>query len=151
MMEAISHAGQSNKTFASKDSLFFKFQGSPSSIKDTSTLVNQIVKKHGSTRFDFARSVKEAEELWHHRKIALWSMMEWVDDSDARIWTTDVCVPPSKLPQLVAETKRDIDEHGIKSCVLGHVGDGALPPQIFYLYPHIHSHRQLSCTPCIPK
>lgn len=124
MMEAINHAGQSNKSFAAKDSLFFKFQGSTASIKETSDLVKRVVQKYGSTRFDFAKSDEEAKELWHHRKIALWSAMEWVEDSNVRIWTTDVCVPPSKLPQLVADTKRDIDEHGIKSCVLGHVGDG---------------------------
>ncbi|KAG8781374.1 hypothetical protein FRC16_002867 [Serendipita sp. 398] len=124
MMEAINHAGQSNKTFAAKDSLFFKFQGSASSIKETSELVNKIVKRHGSTRFDFAKNSEEAEDLWHHRKVALWSTMAWVGDERARIWTTDVCVPPSKLPQLVAETKADIDEQGIISCVLGHVGDG---------------------------
>jgi D-lactate dehydrogenase (cytochrome) len=124
LMEAIRQAGQSNKVFDAKDSLFFKFQGSPSSIKETSTLVKRIVKKHGSTQFNFARNGEEAEELWNHRKMALWSVMEWVDDPNARIWTTDVCVPPSRLPQLVAETKRDIDQQGITSCVLGHVGDG---------------------------
>lgn len=123
-MEAIRQAGQFNKTFDAKDSLFFKFQGSPSSIKETAALVKRIVKKHGSTQFNFARNGEEAEQLWNHRKIALWSMMEWVDDPNVRIWTTDVCVPSSRLPQLVAETKRDIDEHGITSCVLGHVGDG---------------------------
>ncbi|PVF98174.1 hypothetical protein CPB86DRAFT_705625 [Serendipita vermifera] len=124
MMEAIRHAGQSNKAFEAKDSLFFKFQGSPSSIKETSKVVQQIVQKYGGSRFESARSQKEAEELWHHRKVALWSTMEWVEGPNARIWTTDVCVPPSKLPQLVAETKKDIDENGIVSCVLGHVGDG---------------------------
>lgn len=136
MMEAINQAGQSNKSFSSTDSLFFKFQGSPSSIAETSKVVKEIVKRHGSSRFEFARNDKEAEDLWKHRKVALWSTMEWAnnlrdqndskdsEDSGVRIWTTDVCVPPSKLPQLVADTKRDIDEHKIIACVLGHVGDG---------------------------
>jgi D-lactate dehydrogenase (cytochrome) len=124
MMEAIKHAGQSNKSFEAKDSLFFKFQGSPSSIKETSKVVQQIVQKYGSSRFESANNQKEADELWHHRKIALWSTMEWVEDPNVKIWTTDVCVPPSQLPRLVAETKKDIDENEIISCVLGHVGDG---------------------------
>lgn len=90
-MDAINYAGQANKTFAAKDSLFFKFQGSPSSIKETSEAVRRIVRNHGSTRLDFAKNDREAEDLWHHRKIALWSTMEWVNHPNVRIWTTDVC------------------------------------------------------------
>ena len=30
----------------------------------------------------------------------------------------------SKLPELVYETKKDLKEHGLKSTIVGHVGDG---------------------------
>jgi len=123
MMDAINHAGLS-RPFPVKDSLFFKFQGSPSSIAETSKLVHGIVKSHGAELFQSARSDEEAEELWNHRKLGFWSTFEWVDDSNTKIWTTDVCVPPSKLPQLVKETKEDMAKHGILSTILGHVGDG---------------------------
>jgi D-lactate dehydrogenase (cytochrome) len=33
-------------------------------------------------------------------------------------------VPVSKLPQLVYETKKDIADSGLKSTIVGHVGDG---------------------------
>ena len=33
-------------------------------------------------------------------------------------------VPVSKLPELVYETKKDIEESGLLGMVLGHVGDG---------------------------
>ncbi|PVF98185.1 hypothetical protein CPB86DRAFT_806917 [Serendipita vermifera] len=124
MMEAINHSGLSNQTYATKDSLFFKFQGSSSSISETNKLVKNIVKKHGSIHFNAARNEEEAHELWNHRKVALWSSLGWLDDSETRIWTTDVCVPPSKLPELVAETKRDLEATGVKSTIVGHVGDG---------------------------
>lgn len=121
-MEAINHSGLSEKSYPTKDSLFFKFQGSPNSISETSKVVKAIVKKHGSTRFDAARSDEEASELWNHRKVALWSTLGWLDDSEARVWTTDVCVPPSKLPELVGETKKDLEASGIKSTIVGHLG-----------------------------
>lgn len=124
MMEAINHSGLSEKSYPTKDSLFFKFQGSPNSISETSKIVKGIVKKHGSTRFESARNDTEASELWNHRKVALWSTLSWPDDSEARVWTTDVCVPPSKLPELVGETKKDLEASGIKSTIVGHVGDG---------------------------
>lgn len=33
-------------------------------------------------------------------------------------------VPVSRLPQLVYETKKDMANSGIKSTIVGHVGDG---------------------------
>lgn len=33
-------------------------------------------------------------------------------------------VPVSRLPELVLETKRDLEEHGLVNTILGHVGDG---------------------------
>ena len=33
-------------------------------------------------------------------------------------------VPVSKLPQLVYETKQDIEEAGLLGVIVGHVGDG---------------------------
>lgn len=127
MMDAINHAGLS-RPFPVKDSLFFKFQGSPSSIAETSRLVRDIVRSHGAELFQSARSTEEADELWKHRKVGFWSTFEWVDDPNTKIWTTDVCVPPSKLPQLVKETKEDMQKHGILSTILGHVGDGKQYP-----------------------
>ncbi|CAL1707481.1 unnamed protein product [Somion occarium] len=38
--------------------------------------------------------------------------------------TTDVCVPVSRLPQLVYETKKDLTEAKIQSTIVGHVGNG---------------------------
>ena len=123
MMDAINHAGLS-RPFPVKDSLFFKFQGSPSSIAETSKVVYGIIKSHGAELFQSARSIEEADELWNHRKVGFWSTFEWVGDPNTRVWSTDVCVPPSRLPQLVKETKEDMAKHGIVSTILGHVGDG---------------------------
>lgn len=41
-----------------------------------------------------------------------------------------VSVPTSLLPQLVYETKKDMAQHGIKSTIVGHVGDGKLVTQM---------------------
>lgn len=40
---------------------------------------------------------------------------------------SDCSVPISKLPQLVYETKQDLQRLGLVSIVLGHVGDGWYP------------------------
>ncbi|KAG9048600.1 hypothetical protein FS837_012455 [Tulasnella sp. UAMH 9824] len=121
-MRATNLFGQSHRKYLEKDSLFFKIQGSPSTQKENAKIIQGIVKKHGGLTFELARSKEDAEELWHDRKVALWSGMALVPGS--RAWSTDVCVPVSRLPDLVYETKKDLAEHNIVSTIVGHVGDG---------------------------
>ena len=42
----------------------------------------------------------------------------------AQGFTTDACVPISRLAECIAETKRDLDESGLLAPIVGHVGDG---------------------------
>ncbi|KAF8843456.1 hypothetical protein BDN67DRAFT_897080 [Paxillus ammoniavirescens] len=115
--------GASQRTYPEVDSLFFKFQGpTPASLHETARIVNEVVKKHGGTGFELARSEKEARDLWADRKNALYSGLALVEG--CRGWSTDVCVPVSKLPDLVYETKKDLRELGLVSTIVGHVGDG---------------------------
>ncbi|THU76592.1 D-lactate dehydrogenase cytochrome oxidoreductase [Dendrothele bispora CBS 962.96] len=122
MMSAINQAGLVSRPYPVSDTLFFKIQGDDPAIKLASESISAIVKKHGSSRYEFASTEKEAEELWMNRKYALMSTMGAF--SGMRCWTTDVCVPVSRLPQLVYETKKDLEETGLISTIVGHVGDG---------------------------
>uniref|UniRef100_A0A6G1RXA4 D-lactate dehydrogenase (cytochrome) n=1 Tax=Hypotaenidia okinawae TaxID=2861861 RepID=A0A6G1RXA4_9GRUI len=42
----------------------------------------------------------------------------------AKGYSTDVCVPISRLPEVVVETKRDLQDSGLTGPMVGHVGDG---------------------------
>ncbi|ODN76548.1 hypothetical protein L202_05210 [Cryptococcus amylolentus CBS 6039] len=121
-MEAINKGGLAGRQYNAVDSLFFKFQGSDAQMAEVATSVKSLVSKHGGANFEFSKSDKEADALWQGRKAALWSVLGLVDG--ARVWTTDVCVPISKLPRLVRETREDFDERGLIACHFGHVGDG---------------------------
>lgn len=89
VMAAVNGAGLVSKSYPVRDTLFFKLQGTPTAIKETSAAVQQIVKKHGSNQFQFASTDQEAEELWENRKYALTSTIT-SGGPDARVWTTDV-------------------------------------------------------------
>ncbi|KAJ2913929.1 hypothetical protein MD484_g6483, partial [Candolleomyces efflorescens] len=122
-MQATNTYGVSKRKWPEKDSLFFKFQGpSQASLKETAEIVKKVVKKYGATNFELARSKEEADELWNDRKNAHYSGMALLPGGKG--WPTDVCVPVSNLPQLVAETKEDLSGIGLKSTIVGHVGDG---------------------------
>ncbi|KAM6500634.1 D-lactate dehydrogenase cytochrome oxidoreductase [Amanita muscaria] len=122
MMSAINTAGIVASPYPVKDTLFFKIQGDPTSTKLTAKTVEAIVKKHASSNFRFAATDEEAETLWQNRKFALMSALQ--AHPGTRCWTTDVCVPVSRLPQLVQETKQDLQQSSLRNVIVGHVGDG---------------------------
>ncbi|GEM07853.1 D-lactate dehydrogenase [Rhodotorula toruloides] len=105
-----------------KPSLFLKFSGTPEQMKLDIERTRKITNSNSGSNFTFARTDKEADEIWHSRKIALWSAIEYV--KGAKCWVTDVCVPLSRFPELIAETKADIEKEGIKGPIVSHAGDG---------------------------
>ncbi|KAG8890571.1 hypothetical protein FRB98_007125 [Tulasnella sp. 332] len=121
-MYATNTYGTSQRKYLEKDSLFFKIQGSPSSIKENAGIIEGIVKKNGGLSFEVAESEKDAKDLWQDRKNGLWSAMSMVPNSKG--WSTDVCVPIGRLADLVYETKKDLAKLGITSAIVGHAGDG---------------------------
>ncbi|KAG7087616.1 hypothetical protein E1B28_013565 [Marasmius oreades] len=122
-MHAVNLYGQSSRKWPELDSLFFKLQGhSQESLQESAKVVKEVVERHGGTGFRLAKDSKEADDLWHDRKNALYSGLALVEGS--RGWSTDVCVPVSRLPDLVYETKQDLVNIGLVSTVVGHVGDG---------------------------
>ncbi|KAI3607994.1 hypothetical protein WG66_005134 [Moniliophthora roreri] len=122
MMAAINDGGLVDRPYPVKDTLFFKIQGDDAAIQLASKSVKNIVNKHGSLKFEFAKTDQEADDLWQNRKYALMSTLAAFPEH--RCWTTDVCVPVSRLPELVYDTKKDLAEAGLKSTIVGHVGDG---------------------------
>lgn len=132
-MHAINAAGSTSRQWTEAPTLFFKFSGTTSKqVDEAISAVRAQAKSNGSKSFEFARNEEEADELWQARKDALWSIMgQKVNESD-HVWTTDVAVPLSKLPQIIEETKADIDNTGLRYSIVGHVGDGNFHAIILY-------------------
>ncbi|KAM5539121.1 hypothetical protein V8D89_007344 [Ganoderma adspersum] len=122
MMAASNKAGLVSKQYPVVDTLFFKIQGDPSAVAATAQSVERTVLEHGGNNFQFASTKEEAEELWDNRKYALTSTIQ--SEEGVRVWTTDVCVPVSRLPELVYETKKDLASSKLRATIVGHVGDG---------------------------
>ncbi|KAF2813064.1 d-lactate dehydrogenase-like protein [Mytilinidion resinicola] len=122
-MKCINDAGMTTKRWAEAPTLFFKFAGTPSAVKEQVAQVQKMAKATGSRSFEFAKSQEEQLELWSARKEALWSVISQQKEGD-HVWTTDVAVPISHLPTIIEETKQHISESGLLGSIVGHVGDG---------------------------
>jgi D-lactate dehydrogenase (cytochrome) len=48
------------------------------------------------------------------------------------VWSTDVAVPISRLPEIIASTKTDLDNLNLFASILGHIGDGNFHTSIMY-------------------
>ena len=123
-MRCINESGSTTRTWKEAPTLFFKFSGTSSAVKEQIGLVQKLAKTKGSKSFDFAKNVDEAAELWSARKEALWSVMAKRRDENDHVWTTDVAVPISRLPDIIEETKEDMSTSGLLAAMVGHVGDG---------------------------
>ena len=123
-MQCINDAGATSRRWKEAPTLFFKFTGTPSGVKEQISTVQRLSKATGSKSFEFAKSGDEAEELWSARKEALWSVMSKRKDDGDHVWTTDVAVPISKLPDIIEQTKDDMNSSGLFGTIVGHVGDG---------------------------
>jgi len=123
-MRCINTAGMTTKHWAETPTLFFKFAGTPGAVKEQIGIVQQLAKKTGSKTFEFAKSQEEQAELWSARKEALWSVTALKESDKDHVWTGDVAVPISRLPDIIEETKADTQKSGLLTAIVGHVGDG---------------------------
>jgi D-lactate dehydrogenase (cytochrome) len=131
-MRCINASGTTSRSWAEAPTLFFKFAGTPSSVKEHVAIVRDLARRTGSRSFEFARDQSEAEELWSARKEALWSVMAQKKDAGDRVWTTDVAVPISRLADIIDETKADLSRSGLTGAIVGHVGDGNFHTILLY-------------------
>lgn len=93
--------------------------------------VRKIAKQYKSQDFEFTADEEEGKKLWSARKESLWSMLS-LRKGDEQVWSTDVAVPISRLPDIIEVSKREMDELGLFASALGHVGDGNFHEAMMY-------------------
>ncbi|KAM5387442.1 hypothetical protein ACJA88_001794 [Fusarium oxysporum] len=124
-MKSINDSALTRLKWKEEPTLFFKFTGSDEFIVDhLAKQVGSITKQNRSTAYKFASDETERNELWSARKNALWSMLAMRKSPTDKVWTTDVAVPLSRLPDIIEFAKADIEKSGLLGSIVGHVGDG---------------------------
>jgi D-lactate dehydrogenase (cytochrome) len=103
--------------------LFFEFHSdSERHVADQAGAVQAIAVVRGGRGFEWATRLEDRERLWQARHHALYAAVAL--RAGSRAWTTDVCVPISRLAECVIETKRDNEGAPFPICLVGHAGDG---------------------------
>jgi len=112
----------SNTDFPVEPTLFLEFHGTESGAREQAILVGELADENGGGEFHWSDKEEDKNKLWRARHDAAYACMALRPKSG--MWATDVCVPVSKLAECILETKKDIEETGLLSPIVGHVGDG---------------------------
>jgi D-lactate dehydrogenase (cytochrome) len=102
--------------------LFFEFHGSTAGVAEQIEMVGAVAQENGGGEFKWATLAEERNKLWKARHEAYYAAVNLRPGAIG--WTTDVCVPISRLPECIAETKKDLVTASMPATILGHVGDG---------------------------
>ncbi|CAD7702042.1 unnamed protein product [Ostreobium quekettii] len=112
----------SKTTLTAAPTVFFEFHGTDLGVEEQAKLVGEIVEEHSGTGFQWAATEAERARLWSARHSAYWACVQL--RPGAKIVTTDVCVPVSKLADCILGSQREARDAGILAPLVGHVGDG---------------------------
>jgi len=113
----------SHTSYPVAPTLFFEFHGdSDAHVASQASAVQAIAAERGGRDFSWATRLEERERLWEARHTALYAALALRPGS--RAWTTDVCVPISRLAECIVETKKDNAGAAFPISLVGHAGDG---------------------------
>ena len=102
--------------------LLLEFHGSETSVKEQSELFGEIASDFGGNDFEWTSNNEDRNKLWKARHDAYWSCK--AVRPEAEIYSTDVCVPISKLSDCITETIDDMEKNELIGPIVSHAGDG---------------------------
>ena len=110
--------------------LFFEFHGSESANKEAIKIVEELSKNNAGSNFKWAKSIEERNKLWKARHEIYYAVK--AQGENVKIYATDICVPISNLVECIKFSEKEIQQHGLKAPMVGHVGDGNFHVTVIY-------------------
>jgi D-lactate dehydrogenase (cytochrome) len=120
-LEVVNRYSKTNYPIA--PTLFFEFHGiSEDSVHEQAQAVQEIAGENGALAFRWASTLEERATLWQARHNVLYATI--ASRPGAKPWTSDVCVPISRLSECILDTQEDLRRANIVAPLVGHAGDG---------------------------
>ncbi len=108
--------------YEAKPTLLFEFHGSAAGVREQAQTMEAIAGEHGGSAFQWATQPEDRSRLWKARHNAYYAALALAPGKQA--YSTDACVPISRLADCVLETREELDRAGVVAPIVGHVGDG---------------------------
>ena len=111
-----------SKDIEAVPTLFFEFHGSESSNQENIKIVEELSKDNKGSSFKWAKDLEDRNKLWQARWDVYYSVKAL--NNNGRVYSTDVCVPISKITECVKFAEEKAKEFGVRAPMVGHMGDG---------------------------
>ena len=102
--------------------LLLEFHGSKKSVDEQSELFGEIALEFGGNNYEWTSNNEERNKLWKARHDAYWAARSYMPGTE--MYSTDVCVPISRLSQCIVETVKDLNDNDLIGPIASHAGDG---------------------------
>lgn len=106
--------------------LFIEVDGYSISLEHQQNKVIELCKECGAVEIQASKTEEEAQRIWTARRSAFGACAKLRPNVVAE----DVVVPRSKIAELVDGIRQICDNNNLIVCIMGHVGDGNVHPNI---------------------
>lgn len=106
--------------------LIIEIEGSENSVIEDSNKLKEVLLKTKASGITISNTKEEYERIWTARRASFAATAKLRPD----VVTDDMIVPRSNLPKLVEGINKICQKYQLQTCVIGHVGDGNVHPQI---------------------
>lgn len=108
--------------------LIIELDGMAAGMDEQVRQVTEVCREKGAIRFQVAQNEEERELLWAGRKGAFGAVASIAPNK----MVTDIAVPRTELPKVLAEVMEIGRRHGLDVGNVFHAGDGNLHPQLLF-------------------
>ena len=106
--------------------LLIEADGSELSVKEQTEKIIKVLKECNASFIQSAENEKTKEALWTARRSSFAATAKLGLD----VVSDDIIVPRNALQNMVKGCREICDKYNLKLCMVGHIGDGNLHPQI---------------------
>lgn len=109
-----------------ESALIIEIDGLKSSIEEQRQAICDSLRKNNATSIQYSSNNQEAEIIWSARRLSMAACTKLRPN----VTTDDVIVPRENLAKLIKGIQEICSRHKLLICMVGHVGDGSVHPQI---------------------
>ncbi len=106
--------------------LIIEIEGSKDSVLADGEKLKEVLLNSNASGITISDTQEEYERIWTARRASFAATAKLRPD----VVTDDMIVPRSNLPKLVEGINAICEKYHLQTCVIGHVGDGNVHPQI---------------------
>ena len=117
--------------------LIIEIDGTKESVQSDGDKLTKVLAESNATDITISNTEEEYKKIWTARRASFAAAAKLRPD----VVTDDVIVPRSKLPELINGINNICDKYHLETCLVGHVGDGNVHPQIALNLENEEEHR----------